>query len=220
MDVNKILLLASIGSSLPIIAPAAKEKNTCCNKPNVIVILADDLGYGDVSANGAINVSTPSIDLLANGGTCLTNGHATSATSTPSRYGLFTGCYPWKNDKAKILPGDAPLIIGVDSPTMPKMFQSAGYKTAAIGKWHLGLGNGKVDWNKTITPNPTQVGFDYSCIIAATVDRVPTVYLENGSVMNLEADDPIEVNYNQNFPGEPTALTNPEMLKIKWSHGH
>lgn len=76
-----------------------------------------------------------------------------------------------KNEKAKILPGDAPLILDENSPTMPKVFQNAGYKTAVIGKWHLELGNGKVDGGKTITPNLAQGVFDYSCIIAATVDR-------------------------------------------------
>ena len=80
-------------------------------KPNVIVILADDLGFGDVSAYGSTTIHTPNIDSLARGGVCFTNGYATSATSTPSRYALMTGMYPWKNKDAKILPGDAPLII-------------------------------------------------------------------------------------------------------------
>jgi len=194
-----------------------KEKEV---KPNVIVILADDLGYGDVSAYGSATIQTPNIDKLAKGGVCFTNGYATSATSTPSRYALMTGMYPWKNEKAKILPGDAPLIIGEDQHTLPKMMQQAGYATAAIGKWHLGMGRGDVNWNETIVPGANQTGFDYSCLIAATNDRVPTVYIENGNVVGLEKADPIEVSYKQNFEGEPTALTNPEMLKMQWSHGH
>ena len=194
-----------------------KEKEV---KPNIIVILADDLGYGDVSAYGSTTIQTPNIDRLATGGVCFTNGYATSATSTPSRYALMTGMYPWKNEEAKILPGDAPLIIGEDQYTLPKMMQQAGYATAAIGKWHLGMGRGKVNWNETITPGANQTGFDYSCLIAATNDRVPMVYVENGNVVGLEKDDPIEVSYEQNFEGEPTALTHPEMMKIRWSHGH
>ena len=194
-----------------------KEKEV---KPNVIVILADDLGYGDVSAYGSATIQTPNIDKLAKGGVCFTNGYATSATSTPSRYALMTGMYPWKNEKAKILPGDAPLIIGEDQHTLPKMMQQAGYATAAIGKWHLGMGRGDVNWNETIVPGANQTGFDYSCLIAATNDRVPTVYIENGNVVGLEKSDPIEVSYKQNFEGEPTALINPEMLKMQWSHGH
>ncbi|MCK9507344.1 MAG: sulfatase-like hydrolase/transferase [Pigmentiphaga sp.] len=203
------VLLSAIGCS-------AKQEQ----KPNVIIILADDLGYGDVSAYGNTTISTPNIDKLANGGVCFNNGYATSATSTPSRYALFTGMYPWKNKRAKILPGDAPLIIDENQPTLPKMMQHAGYATAAIGKWHLGMGMGNIDWNQTITPNANSVGFDYSCLVAATNDRVPTVYVENGKVVGLETDDPIEVSYKQNFPGEPTALTNPEMLRMRWHHGH
>ncbi len=210
-----------------LIAPAALLTTGCSDKgnydqglPNVIVILADDLGYGDMSAYGATAISTPNLDKLANGGIRFTDAHATSATSTPSRYALFTGLYPWKNDKARILPGDAPLLIDVDQYTMPKMFSNAGYTTAAIGKWHLGMGTGNPNWNQKITPGANEIGFDYSCLIAATNDRVPTVYVEDGTVVGLDPNDPIEVSYKKNFEGEPTALTNPEMLKMEWSHGH
>ena len=189
-------------------------------RPNVIVILADDLGFGDVSAYGSNTISTPHIDRLANEGVCFTNGYASSATSTPSRYALMTGMYPWKNKEAKILPGDAPLIIGEKQYTLPKMMQSAGYATGAIGKWHLGMGRGNVDWNKTITPGANEIGFQYSCLIAATNDRVPTVYVENGNVLGLDPSDPISVDYNKNFDGEPTALSNPELLTMQWAHGH
>lgn len=197
--------------------PLMGQKN---QRPNIVLIVADDMGYGDVSAYGQKSVSTPNIDRLALGGVCFTDGHATSATSTPSRYGMFTGMYPWKNADAKILPGDAPLLIPETQFTMPRMFQQAGYRTAAIGKWHLGMGYGKIDWNKQITPAANAVGFDYTNIIAATVDRVPTVYVENGKVVGLDENDPIEVDYNTPFEGEPTALTNPELVKMKWCHGH
>lgn len=189
-------------------------------KPNIIVILADDLGYGDVSAYGSKTIKTPNIDKLANEGICFTNGYATSATSTPSRYALMTGMYPWKNKQAKILSGDAPLIINKDQFTLPRMMKQAGYRTAAIGKWHLGMGNGKIDWNKKIEPGANEIGFDYSCLIAATVDRVPTVYVENGFVVGLDRKDPLEVDYAKAFPGEITATSNPELIKMKWSHGH
>lgn len=206
--------LITLLAALPPAPPASDRR------PNVVIILADDMGYGDVSAYGQTSVQTPNIDRLARGGVCFTDGHATSATSTPSRYGLFTGIYPWKNEDAHILPGDAPLIISPQQFTMPKMFQRAGYTTAAIGKWHLGMGVGKINWNECIAPGAREIGFDYSCIIAATVDRVPTVYVENGCVVGLDPNDPIEVSYDQNFPGEPTALTHPELVRMKWSHGH
>lgn len=189
-------------------------------QPNIIIILADDLGYGDISVQGAKNIHTPNIDRLANEGVRFTNGYATSATSTPSRYALMTGMYPWKNKDAKILPGDAPLLINPNQLTLPKMMQEEGYTTAAIGKWHLGMGVGNFNWNETIHPNANDIGFDYSYLIAATVDRVPTVYVENGNVVGLEKDDPLYVDYEKNFEGEPTALSHPEMLKLRWAHGH
>lgn len=213
---KKILLLST---STLVLVGCSKTK-PIEKGPNVIVILADDLGYGDVSAYGSKTISTPNMDSLAKGGVCFTNGYATSATSTPSRYGLMTGMYPWRNKEAKILPGDAPLIIGEDEYTLPKMMQAAGYKTGAIGKWHLGMGNGNVDWNKTVMPRANDIGFDYSCLIAATNDRVPTVYVENGNVVGLDPNDPIEVSYEHNYEGEPTAITHPELLKMQWSHGH
>lgn len=204
---------------LPAICFAGCTPETA-EKPNVIVILADDLGFGDVSAYGSATIHTPHIDKLANEGVCFTNGYATSATSTPSRYALMTGMYPWKNKDAKILPGDAPLIIDEHQFTLPKMMQSAGYTTGAIGKWHLGMGNGNVNWNEVVKPGAKEIGFDYSCLIAATNDRVPTVYVEDGKVVGLDPDDPIEVSYEKNFEGEPTALSNPELLKMEWAHGH
>jgi len=189
-------------------------------KPNIVIIYADDLGYGELGAYGAIEIKTPNIDMLANGGLRFTNGYASSATCTPSRYALLTGIYPWRNDRAKILPGTAPLIIDTTQKTIPKMLKKEGYHTGIVGKWHLGLGSGKVNWNKRITPGPNEVGFDYSNILAATQDRVPTVYIEDGHVVNLDPVDPIQVSYEKNFEGEPTGLENPEMLKMKWHHGH
>lgn len=200
-------------------AAAACSSGRAPEKPNILLIVADDLGMGDVSAYGSRTIHTPHIDGLAKEGIRLDNAYATSATSTPSRYAMFTGMYPWKNPDAKILNGDAPLLIPVDCPTLPKMLQTLGYSTAAIGKWHLGMGNGDVNWNEQITPSANDVGFDYTCVIAATNDRVPTVYVENGLVEGLDPADPIHVNYAQNFEGEPTALTNPEMLKMDWSRG-
>lgn len=189
-------------------------------KPNIVFIYLDDLGYGDVSAYQSGTIQTPNMDRLANGGLRFTNGYASSATCTPSRYALLTGTYPWRNVDAKILPGTAPLIIDTAQLTLPKILKGQGYHTAVIGKWHLGLGTGVVDWNQEIAPNPNHVGFDHSHIMAATQDRVPTVYIENGRVVNLDPNDPIAVDYDKNFEGELTAISNPELLTMKWHHGH
>lgn len=189
-------------------------------KPNIVVIYLDDLGYGDLGAYGATELKTPNIDKLAKEGVKFTNGYASSATCTPSRYALLTGVYPWRNKKAKILPGTAPLLISTEQQTLPKLLKKQGYHTGIVGKWHLGLGTGVVDWNEKVRPGPNDVGFDESYIMAATQDRVPTVYIKNGNVVGLDKNDPIQVNYQQNFEGEPTAITNPEMLKMKWHHGH
>ncbi|WP_296704343.1 arylsulfatase [Algoriphagus sp.] len=189
-------------------------------KPNIIFIYMDDLGYGDVSAYQAGTLITPNFDKLANEGLRFTNAYASSATCTPSRYAILTGTYPWRNENAKILPGTAPLLIDPAQMTIPKMLKQVGYNTGVVGKWHLGLGNGNVDWNKEISPGPNQVGFDYSYIMAATQDRVPTVYIQNGNVVGLDPNDPILVSYDMNFEGEPTAISNPEMLTMKWHHGH
>ncbi len=192
-------------------------------KPNVIFILADDLGYGDLSCYGSKVLPTPNIDKLAASGIKFTNGHATSPTCTPSRFAMMTGTYPWRQNGTGILPGDAKMIIPTDKLTLPKVFKNAGYETAIIGKWHLGLGD-KVEknWNSEIKPSPNEVGFDYSFIFPATADRVPTVFMENHKVLATDEKDPIIVNYQQKVGNDPTGKENPELLKMKASpnHGH
>lgn len=200
--------------------PDSQSETSSAQKPNILLIYLDDLGYGDVSAYQSGVLQTPNMDRLANEGLRFTQAYASSATCTPSRYALLTGTYPWRNSNAKILPGTAPLIIDTAQMTLPKMLKGQGYHTAVIGKWHLGLGTGQVDWNQEISPGPNQVGFDHSHILAATQDRVPTVYIENGKVVNLDPNDPILVDYEKNFEGEPTGLDNPELLTMKWHHGH
>ena len=190
--------------------------------PNIVVMYADDLGFGDVGSYGGTGIPTPNIDRLARAGVHFTNGYATAATCTPSRYSLLTGQYPWRNPRAAILPGDAPLIIALDTPTLPSILRSGGYATGIVGKWHLGLGDGHTDWNTELRPTPNDVGFDYSFIMPATNDRVPCVYLENRRVAGLDPADPLEVTYDhkQAFPGQPTGRDNPELLKLRYSHGH
>jgi arylsulfatase A-like enzyme len=191
------------------------------NRPNVVIIYADDLGIGDLSCYGATTVKTPNIDRLAKKGLRLNNAHCGAATCTPSRYGLLTGEYSWRRKGTDVATGDAPMIVTPERYTLPDLFKQAGYKTGGVGKWHLGLGKtGSQNWNGLMIPNLADIGFDYSYIMAATGDRVPCVYMENGRVVNLDPNDPIEVSYTTPFAGEPTGLKNPEMLKLKLHHGH
>lgn len=191
--------------------------------PNVVLIYADDIGYGDLQCYGAKNVKTPNIDRLANNGIRFTNAHSVASVSTPSRYGILTGEYPWRREGTNVANGDAAMIIKPEQLTVADVFKEAGYATAAIGKWHLGLGDeaGKQDWNGKIQPNLSDIGFDYSYIMAATGDRVPCVFIENDAVANYDESAPIFVDYHQNFGGEPTGRDNPELLyNMKHSHGH
>lgn len=223
MKTTYSILLSVLVISLFLLGCNSKSTSDSDSKeilPNIVIIYLDDLGYGDVSAYGATEIQTPNIDRLANEGIMFTDGHASSATCTPSRYALLTGVYPWRNKDAKILPGTAPLIIDTAQITIPKMLKEQGYHTGVVGKWHLGLGSGHVNWNEHVSPGPNEIGFDYSYIMAATQDRVPTVYLENGLVDGFDPNDPIEVSYSSNFEGEPTGKDNPELLTMKWHHGH
>jgi arylsulfatase A-like enzyme len=217
MKTKKIIpgLLGIISAATPFSNAQSPEK------PNIIIIYADDLGYGDVSCYGATSLKTPNIDRLSNQGLRFTNAHCTSATSTPSRYSLLTGEYAWRRKGTGILPGDASAIILPDCITLPSIMKNAGYSTGVVGKWHLGLGPaGGPDWNGEISPGPLDIGFDYSFIIPATGDRVPCVFVENRRVSGLDPADPITVSYKEKKGNWPTGKENPELLKMHPSHGH
>lgn len=193
--------------------------------PNVIFLIGDDVGYGDLSCYGHASIQTPNVERLAAQGLRFTDAHAVAATSTPSRYSLFTGHYAWRRNDTGIAAGNAGMVIRPEQETVADVFRAAGYTTGAIGKWHLGLADTTAgqDWNGFITPGPQDIGFDYSYIMAATGDRVPCVWLENQRVVNLDPADPIEVSYKEPFPGEPLGKDHPELLtKLKPSpnHGH
>lgn len=199
------------------------QKSQASPSPNVIVIVADDLGYGDLQCYGAQRVSTPHVDRLAQSGIRFTNAHAVAATSTPSRYSLLTGQYAWRRTDTDVAAGNAGMIIRPGQFTLADLFKSKGYVTSAIGKWHLGLGDqtAEQDWNAPLAQSLGDLGFDYHYIMAATSDRVPCVFIENGEVANYDPSAPIEVSYKKPFLGEPTGQTNPELMyNLKPSHGH
>jgi len=190
-------------------------------RPNVIIIYADDLGYGDVSCYGAKRINTSHIDQLAKKGLKFTNAHTTSSTCTPSRFSILTGVYAWRKKGTGIAPGNAALLIDTAQITLAKIFKQSGYMTSAIGKWHLGLGSkGGPDWNGEIKPGPQELGFDCSYIIPATLDRVPCVIVDNHRIENLDPKDPITVDYHQKTGDWATGKDHPELLTMKSSNGH
>ena len=216
-----------MGSFIPglIFATTAAFSLTGCGqraeKPNIIIIYADDLGYGDVSCYGANRIRTPNIDRLDKQGLRFVNAHSTSSTCTPSRYSLLTGEYAWRKSGTGVLTGDAAAIIQPGRTTIASMLRKAGYTTGVVGKWHLGLGAaGGPDWNGEIKYGPMDIGFDYNFIIPATGDRVPCVFVENRRVVNLDPADPIKVSFTDPILTEPTGKDHPELLKMHPSHGH
>ena len=192
-------------------------------KPNIIVIMADDLGYGDVGCYGAKpkNLKTPHIDKLAAGGIRFTSGYCSASTCTPTRFSFLTGKYAFRQAGTGIAPPNGPAVIKPGPETLPSLLKKAGYKTAVIGKWHLGLGGpGGPDWNGELKPGPREIGFDYNFLLPTTNDRVPQVYVENHRVKNLDPKDPLWVGTKKPSPDHPTGKTHRHTLKMDWSHGH
>lgn len=190
-------------------------------RPNVVFILADDIGYTDLGCYGAEKIKTPALDRLAENGIRFTNAYSPASTSSPSRYALLTGEYAWRKNVG-ILPADAPLTIDPDGPTLPNVFKKLGYETGLVGKWHLGLGSKDktVDFNEPIVMGPPDIGFDYAYYFPATNDRVPCVYIENRKVVNLDPSDPITVSYRGKVGDGPTGKENPELLSLPYHLGH
>lgn len=219
---SRLLTLLALALALPAwLCAAAPAKDS---RPNIVLIVADDLGYGDLGSYGATRIKTPHLDRLAAEGVRFTSGYVPSSTCTPTRYAMFTGEYGWRQTvrKTAILDGDAPLCIEPGRLTLPQSLQNAGYATGAVGKWHLGLGDGvtPVDFNGRIAPGPREVGFTYSFIIPATVDRVPSVWIENHHVVGLDPADPIKVSYLRDLGTEPTGLDRPDLLRYRGDRQH
>ena len=208
----QLALVFALG--LHLAAPAAP-------RPNVILILSDDLGYGDVGCYGAQRVKTPNLDRLAREGVRFTDAHSTASVCTPTRYAFMTGRYAWRQPGTGIAPGDATALIKPGTTTVASVLKSAGYRTGVVGKWHLGLGDGeRTDFNGEIKPGPLELGFDYAFLIPATGDRVPCVFVENHRVVGLDPAEPIRVSYGAQIGDEPTGLSHPQLLKIKADPSH
>jgi arylsulfatase A-like enzyme len=206
------LLLIAFGFQTSLVA---------AEKPHVIVIMADDLGYGDASCYGATALKTPNIDRLAAGGLRFTSGYCSASTCTPTRYSLLTGTYAFRKKGTGIAPPNGKLTIDPETTTLADLAKKAGYHTAVIGKWHLGLGakNGP-DWNGEIKPGPLEIGFDHAFLLPTTNDRVPQVYVENHRVVGLDPKDPLWVGDEIPEKDHPTGMTHRNTLKMDWSHGH
>lgn len=210
-------MLRSLLRFLPLVAWAAA---IAAPPPNVIVIMADDLGYGDLGCYGAKTIPTPNLDRLAAEGLRFTSGYCSASTCTPTRFSLLTGTYAFRQERTGIAPPSAPAIIQPGTATVASLLKQAGYRTAVIGKWHLGLGDPEPDWNGVLKPGPLEIGFDHCFLLPTTNDRVPQVYVEDHRVLNLDAKDPLWVGNQSPGPDHPTGVSHRSTLKMDWSHGH
>ena len=228
-----LLLLSLVSAGLgQEVANAKNPQATAKSTPNIVVIMADDLGYGDLSCYGATNIETPNIDRLAANGIRFTDGYCSASTCTPTRYSLLTGNYAFRTRGTGIAPPNSPALIAPGTETVASILQRGGYRTAVIGKWHLGLGPKKnkkakknggpfgPDWNGELKPGPLEIGFDSCFLLPTTNDRVPQVYVQDHRVANLDPDDPLWVGNKRPSQSHPTGKTHRDTLKLDWSHGH
>lgn len=184
------LLLPLVGLLLGIGSAGAADK------PNIVVVLADDLGWGSIGCYGAKDIPTPNLDRLARGGRRFTHAYACGSVCSPTRYGLLTGRYYWRTHikDGKVLPANAPLLIETNRLTLASLCKSQGYRTAGFGKWHLGWTRDRVtDWSVRLAPGPLQVGFDYYFGMAANIGSGPHSFIENEGVTGHIPGEPIIV---------------------------
>lgn len=189
MDRCSLVLMRCVAIVI-VVGWASRQLPAAEARPNVVIINADDLGYGDLGCYGATRVHTPNIDALATRGRRFTDAHSGSSVCSPSRYGLMTGTYPLRKNLWGPLPIRQGLTIDTSRPTLGSLFQKAGYATACIGKWHLGIGEKQPDWNGRLAPGPNACGFDFYFGIPSVNSGPPFVYVENEHVVGYEPGDP------------------------------
>jgi len=203
-----IAVVAALAAQVLAASAPAGQPPSDSGRPNILFIFSDDHASQAIGAYGSTVGRTPNIDRLAAGGRRFTDAHSPSAVCTPTRYAFMTGEYAWRKPGTGILPGTAALIIEPGRVTVPSLLKRAGYATAVIGKWHLGLGSrSPTDYNGEIQPGPLEVGFDQCFIIPATGDRTPCVYVENHRVVGLDPKDPIQLDYSVKR-GQPESFVN------------
>lgn len=192
---NKLLIIRKLTLLLICFCCVISSKTQAQEKPNVVYILVDDLGYGDIGCYGATKVKTPNIDKLASEGKIFSDAHSASAVCTPSRYALLTGQYPIRGNNGKGIWGPAgvpsELLINTEQITIADVFKNSGYATAALGKWHLGFKKGKNDWKQPLSPGPNDLGFDYYYGVPLVNSAPPFVYVENTSIVGSDPKDPL-----------------------------
>jgi arylsulfatase A-like enzyme len=208
-----VVLFSSCKKNIDSIAKSKDQK-----PPNIIYVLADDLGYGDIAAfNDNSKIATPNIDQMASEGMKFTDAHTSSAVCTPTRYGILTGRYNWRSRlKSGVLGGKSTALIPLSRTTVASLLKKQNYQTAYIGKWHLGwdwaLKNQQdslskdwdpkddtkeIDFSKPLTHGPKELGFDYSYGHSGSLDMAPYVYVENGMPTMVPTDT--TVNVGQGF---------------------
>ena len=201
-------------------AAQGREKSASDRRPNIVLIMADDLGYGDVSCYGAAAINTPNIDRLAREGLRFTSGHSSASTCTPTRFSLLTGQFAFRTPGTGVAPPNGAALVKPNRETLPRLLRHAGYATAVIGKWHLGLGDPRPDWNGDLQPGPLDIGFEQAVILPTTNDRVPQVLVEGRRVRNLEPSDPLWVGDEAPSEDHRTGLNARDSLKMDWRVGH
>jgi arylsulfatase A-like enzyme len=198
-----IAVAAAAALAVPAIGAAAGDPRD--PPPNVVLILADDLGYGDVGAYGAAKPRTPNIDRIAREGMRFTDAHSPASVCTPVRYAVLSGREYWRARTWAQGEWDGRLLLGPEHPNLPRLLGSSGYRTACVGKWHLGFGDGAVDWNGRIEPGPVEAGCDYFFGLLVSNNIPPYVFVENHHVVGLDPADPLVVKPSTPGKNDQTA---------------